>query len=224
VRSRRTDSFVEELLADRPTENLRPGASDTAVLRTAIVLRAGRPGADYPDDHFVRVLHQQLTGVVNRRDLPIAPPVLPPSPRRGVRHRRATVGAAAAALVVAIGVIAGTAGIQDRSPVPGVQKPAPADEVHSGGLVSADGRLLGRMYVYKGESSWVFMNVHSEGLAGVYTCELQLVNGTTVPVGNLVLQNGSGVFARVVSLDVSGVRTAKLVNATGATIASATFS
>jgi hypothetical protein len=80
------------------------------------------------------------------------------------------------------------------------------------------------MYVYKGDASWVFMNVHTEGLAGIYTCELQLVNGTTIPVGSLVLQNGSGVFARIVRVDVAEVRAARLVTPTGTTIASATFS
>jgi hypothetical protein len=134
------------------------------------------------------------------------------------------VGAAAAALLLVGGTIATTAAVQHRPPPAAVGKAAIADEVHSGVLLSADGRPLGRMYVYKGDSSWVFMNVHTEGLAGMYTCELQLLNGTTVPVGSLELQNGSGVFARIVSVDVSSVRAARLVTSTGATIASATFS
>ena len=80
------------------------------------------------------------------------------------------------------------------------------------------------MYVYKGASSSVFINLHSSGFAGVYTCELQLTNGTTVPVGTLALHDGSGVFVRIVRVDIDQLRAARLVTPAGATLATATFS
>jgi hypothetical protein len=80
------------------------------------------------------------------------------------------------------------------------------------------------MQVYKGEPSWVFLNVHSSGVAGVYTCELQLADGTTVPVGTFALHDGSGVFVRIVKVDVGRLRGAKLVTPAGSTLATATFS
>jgi hypothetical protein len=236
MRGRQTDRFVDDILADRPPENFPASSADAAVLRVAIALRAGQPGADHPNEQFVQGLHRQLAALAYREDPPVSflqvgskPPRTANTserrvPIRVVRRRLAMAGAAAAAVILAIGTIATSAGVQHRSPAPAIHQTASADEVHTGVLLSADGRPLGRMYVYKGDSSWVFMNVYSEGMAGVYTCELQLVNGTTVPVGTLVLRNGSGVFARIVSVDVTGVRAARLVTPAGTTIASATFS
>ena len=110
------------------------------------------------------------------------------------------------------------------APAPVAQPAAGASTVRSGVLLAADGRPLGRAYAYSGSPSWVFMDVHGSGLSGLYTCELQLADGTTVPAGVVTVYNGAGDWAHTVSVQVSQLRTATLVTTTGVTVASAAFS
>jgi hypothetical protein len=228
MRHSRADAFVDEILADRAPKSFRADPAQAEVLRVAIALRASRPGVDRPDDHFVDELHRRLSASADRhasngnvtRMLPA--PRTPRSKPVQIRRRAlAALGAAAAALLLVVGTIASTRAVQGHSPAPGVQSAA---AVRSGTLLTADGHSLGKMYVYKGKPSWVFLNVHDSTFAGVYTCEFQFVNGTTVPVGTLELHDGSGVFVRIVRVDVQQVRAARLVTATGSTLATATFS
>jgi hypothetical protein len=55
-------------------------------------------------------------------------------------------------------------------------------------------------------------------------CQLQLANGTTVPVGTAQLHDGTGQLAQSVRVDVGQLKGARLVTPTGSTLASATFS
>jgi hypothetical protein len=233
MRHRRADAFIDEILADRAPESFRADPAQAEVLRVAIALRASRPGVDRPDDRFVEELHRRLSngadrhasnGNVRKWNVTRIPRQAGPPPRsRPVQVRRralAALGAAAAALALVVGTIAGTRAVSGRAPAPVVSAAA----VRSGMLLTTDGRSLGKMYVYKGEPSWVFLNVHDSTFAGVYTCEFQFANGTTVPVGTLELHDGSGVFVRIVRVDVQQVRAARLVTATGSTLATATFS
>ena len=105
-----------------------------------------------------------------------------------------------------------------------VAQPAAAGTVRSGVLLAADGRPLGRAYAYSGSPSWVFMDVHGSGLRGLYTCELHLGNGTTLPAGVVTVYNGAGDWAHTVNIQVSQLRTATLVTPTGVSVASAAFS
>jgi len=136
----------------------------------------------------------------------------------------AFVGTAAAALALVVCAVATTNAVEHRSPGPAVRPSGTAIQVRSGELLAANGRSLGRMYAYNGESSWVFLNMHTTGLAGVYTCELQLINGSTVRVGTFGFHNGSGVFVHVVRVDLGQLRAARIVTATGSPVATATFS
>jgi hypothetical protein len=91
-------------------------------------------------------------------------------------------------------------------------------------LLTAAGRSLGYAYAYNGEPSWVFMDVDAGNLAGAYSCELHLADGTIVPMGAVVLHNGKGAWAHIVAAQVSQLRQATLVSPTGSTVATATFS
>ena len=68
------------------------------------------------------------------------------------------------------------------------------------------------------------MNVDASGANGTYTCELQLANGTTVPVGQFEVHDGVGEWAHTVGVDVNQIRTAKLVTPSGLTLATAKVS
>jgi hypothetical protein len=103
---------------------------------------------------------------------------------------------AAAALLLFAGTIGTMRAVKGHPQPPLVQNVATATEVRSGLLLTADGRPLGKMQVYKG----------------------------TVPVGSFPLHDGSGVFVRIVKVDVGRLRGAKLVTPAGSTLATATFS
>jgi hypothetical protein len=237
VRNSPTERFIEAILADRPPESFTASRSDTDVLRVAIALRAARPGADRPGDGFVDDLRHQLAA---RRPEEAAGPDATRPPRlerrplipaglasrriRAVPRRYAIVSKAAAALLLVGATIGTTTAVESGSSAPVARTATAPAAVRSGELLSADGRPLGRMYAYSGQSSWLFMNVHAGDLTGDYTCEVQLVSGATVRVGKVTLQNGSGVFAHIVDIDTSQVRVGMLVSAEGSTLATADLS
>jgi hypothetical protein len=237
MRHSQADAFIDEILADRAPQSFRADPDQADVLRVAIALRASRPGADRADDQFVDDLHRRLATSAERRasnsngngngngnghvSRMVPRQAQRSQPIRVRRRAGALLGAAAAALALVVGTIAGTRAVTGRAPAPALQHAA---AVRSGVLLTADGHSLGKMYVYKGQPSWVFLNVHDSTFAGTYTCEFQFVNGTTVPVGTLELHDGSGVFVRIVRVDMEQVRAARLVTSTGSTLATATFS
>jgi hypothetical protein len=70
--------FVDALAAGRRPRGFRPGPEDAAVLRTAIELRAARPGQAAPDEEFVSRLFDELAEAVDhpastRAALPLTP-------------------------------------------------------------------------------------------------------------------------------------------------------
>jgi hypothetical protein len=77
---------------------------------------------------------------------------------------------------------------------------------------------------YDGTPSWLFIDVRGHALNGVYTCMLQLADGTAVAAGLVAVYNGSGDWAHTVKIQASQLRGATLVTPTGVTVASATFS
>ena len=96
--------------------------------------------------------------------------------------------------------------------------------LHSGKFQAGDGRPVGQVYTYSGDPSWIFMNVDASGANGSYTCELELANGSTVPVGQFEVHDGIGEWAHTIGVDVNRIKAAKLVTPTGLTLATATIS
>jgi hypothetical protein len=150
---------------------------------------------------------------------------LRPRRRRGLVGRPlGYVGKAAAALVLVAGTVTATNLMSGHTAAPVAARAPGTATVRSGVLLSADGRPVGRTYAYTGSPSWVFMDVHGSSLSGVYTCELELADGSVVPAGVVVVYNGTGDWAHTVTVPVSKVRRARLVNSRGATVATAAFS
>jgi hypothetical protein len=238
MRSSPTNDFIEQILTDRSPLGFNANRSDADVLRVAIALRAG-PDPDGPNPCFVDDLHHRLAAVAHQPDGPLSsnatrpdrqtpraltPACLPSRRARRVPLRYAMVSKAAAALLL-VGATVGTTTILEAGPSAPLAQTAIANTgIRSGELLTAGGRLLGRMYAYKGQSSWLFMNVHAGNLTGVYTCEVQLVNGTTLRIGTLRLRDGSGVYAHIVNTDIAQLRAGKLVAPNGATLATANLS
>src|SRR5258708_16388426 len=71
---RRLSSFIDALVADRRSGHFKADPEDVEVLRTAIALRAARPGDAAPSEQFVSDLYQSL---VEQADSSAAPNVHP---------------------------------------------------------------------------------------------------------------------------------------------------
>ncbi|HEY3631055.1 MAG TPA: Rieske (2Fe-2S) protein [Jatrophihabitantaceae bacterium] len=90
--------YLHDLLGQRRPRRFRAAPEDDAVVRTAIALRAARPGSGQPREAFVEELHERLA--TQARAVPHGPGL---SERRGRTTRRqfvqvASVAATAAAI------------------------------------------------------------------------------------------------------------------------------
>jgi nitrite reductase/ring-hydroxylating ferredoxin subunit len=88
--------FVANLLHQRRRGRLRVDPAQDGELRTAILLRSARVGADSVREEFVSSLHQRLAAELD------GPPAPVPMPRRGVIVRLAATAAASVAAGVGL--------------------------------------------------------------------------------------------------------------------------
>jgi hypothetical protein len=165
-------------------------------------------------------------GEVVRISAPVGPKPIraKPSARRARTLRRRRTLVAVAAAVVFVGGTAATVTVIEQNGSGGRTQVADQTVLRSGKFQGGDGRPVGQVYTYSGDPSWVFMNVDASGANGTYTCELQLANGSTVPVGQFEVHDGVGEWAHTVGVDVSQIKVAKLVTPSGLTLATAKVS
>jgi hypothetical protein len=216
VTRRRLVTFIDALADGRRPGKLRVGPADAELVRTAITLRAARPGDAIPDEQYVSDLFDHLAHQAQSRA------VSEPRPIRMGRGRRALV-AVAAAVVLVSGTVIGTETF-NQAPVTSTAIQAPQGSVlRTGTFETADNQSLGQIVAYRGHPSWVFMNVAIAKYNGPIVCKLQVDNGATVATGAFEINRGSGEWARTIRVDVGRLRGAKLVTSTGAIVASATF-
>lgn len=217
--ARRVSAFIDAIASGRRPNRLQVEPDDVDVLRAAIELRAARPDDSAPTAAFTDGLFQQLSDQLGREVTP--PTNVVPLPRR--RVRMALLAASVAAVLVA-----GTAVVTETVSHPGTTRGATQlpqlSALRTGTFQTADGQVLGQIVAYRGDPSWVFMNVNAPNYSGSITCMLQVEDGTTVAFGTFTVHNGTGQFSKNLgSVDVSTLRGAKLVNSTGAPVAAATF-
>ncbi len=141
-------------------------------------------------------------------------------------HRRHRITAAMAAVVVVLG--GGTALVAGLSDHGRRSTPAPfalhAPGVRIARLVAASGESVGgQVFAYAGTPSWVFMTVKDTESADSYTCELELSDGTKLPIGQFQLHDGVGNWGQTMGVDMSQIRAVHLTKATGETAATASF-
>jgi hypothetical protein len=218
VTGRRLSAFVDALASGRRPKRFRAGPADAEVLRTAVTLRAARPGEAAPTEAFVEGLYQQLTEQAS----PEPVPAIPPAPRR--RARTALVAVAAGVSLVA-GTTVATETLRRPGPAPTATAPIPQGRaLRTGSFQTADGQVLGQIVAYRGHPSWVFMNVDVPRYEGPVECRLQVDNGTTVAFGTFSLHGGTGQYSKDISeVSVDRLRGAMLVSAAGTPVAAATF-
>jgi hypothetical protein len=142
---------------------------------------------------------------------------------RTLRRRRAVVAIAAAATVL-VGGTAAAVSLVDHSGSTSHQTVADQTPLRSGMLKDGSGTPVGHLYAYSGNPSWVFMDLDAGGANGVFTCELQMANGTTVPVGQFTVQNGVGEWAHTIAVNVDQIKGARVVTPDGLTLATAAVS
>ncbi|RMI30556.1 Rieske (2Fe-2S) protein [Nocardia stercoris] len=112
---RQVRRFVDDLLHGRSTASFRPDDAEVAELRTAIELRAARPGSGQPSEEFLASLHRRLDAELATGADPA--PVTGMSGTR--RHVLGGVSIAAAAAVVGA--------VVDRAVIGGGQQPITAE-------------------------------------------------------------------------------------------------
>lgn len=215
--NRRLSAFIDALAAGRRPGRYRANPEDVELLRTAIALRAARPGEAKPSEQFVSDLYQKLSDQDPSRVVPGARPV-------PVRRGRFVLAAVAVSAVLVAGTVAVT-DLFTHPAAPRAATQAPHGKVlRTGTFQTADSRVLGQIVAYRGHPSWVFMNVAVPNYDGPITCELQVADGSTVAFGTFQMHHGIGQFSKTIRVEVGRLRGARLVTSSGSTVASATFS
>ena len=134
VNGRASRRFVEDLLHGRRPHRFPAEEADVAELRTAIGLRAARPGSGAPREEFVTDLHRRLTAELADTD-----PEDGPARVVGCTRRRFVQGAAVAAAAAAVGVVV------DRTVISRGRDEVPGDDAGraGGGNVDPDRSVTG---------------------------------------------------------------------------------
>ena len=136
--------------------------------------------------------------------------------------------------LVAVGVAVVLAGALIFGLLPGRLSPGDV-AVRAANFVPAPGQAArgegaqGRVYARADHPSWVFMTVKVTVPAGQdsterYACQLVLSDGSRQDIGTFAVRAGSGSWGRSVDVPVGRIRGVNLVDATGATVATATLS
>lgn len=94
--------YVADLLRGRRPRRFRVEDSELDEIRTAISLRAARPGSGVPREEFVTDLHQRLAAELGRDEQAATSPTSPP-PVIGLGRRRLVQAASIAAGAAAVG-------------------------------------------------------------------------------------------------------------------------
>lgn len=81
---------------------------------------------------------------------------------------------------------------------------APQDQtVRIATFVGEHARVLGEIVVYRGNDSWVFMNINGSAYDGPVICKLKVRSGSTVMAGTFELDGGSGQWERTISVNIN---------------------
>jgi hypothetical protein len=210
-------AYVDALAVGRRPRRFQATTDDAELLRTAIALRASRPGESTPDDQFVSDLYQRL--VEQADDAGPTAAVRPLVARR--------VRTAVAAVAASVSLIGGTyIATESVSSSPGTTAAVSVprgNELRAGTFETPQGQVVGQIVAYRGRPSWVYMDVGVAQSQGTIRCKLQLDNGSIVAAGHMALHHGRGELSKSIQVDIHRLRGAQLFTSTGAVLASATF-
>ena len=128
------------------------------------------------------------------------------------------VAAAVAALVFGVGgwVIGGVAMSHTAVESAGA-------EFRFAALHTADNHQIGQVFTYEGAPPWMYMSVMAEPNVTSVACQLIRKDGSAIAVGSFALSAGRGNWGAELKLDPSMIVGARLVDAHGTVLATATF-
>jgi len=143
--------------------------------------------------------------------------------RRPWRLRQPSLVLASLVMFAAVGAGAGWLawGGQHQTVVPSAFGTAPGGQIETESLVTG-GRTLGKVVVYSGRTSWLFMSLDDGSWSGKANCEVRLVNGKTVPLGAFWFEHGYGAWGVTLPPGTGRIQTASVVTDLGV-LASAHF-
>ena len=137
------------------------------------------------------------------------------------RPRRYWVPATVAAAVVALAVGLGVALTSSPSP------PSTSAQGSHHALLAGDlresGQVVGRVETFGGARPWMQMTLDDSTARGRVRCLVVTDDGVTHWVGSFVASEGYGAWAAPLHVDPKDVRSAEVVSASGAVIATATL-
>ncbi len=134
------------------------------------------------------------------------------------------VSIAACALVLAFGVGALVGNVTHGSG--GYSEPTltgPHSSIALSSLVS-DGHDVGRVMVYAGNPTWLFMFMNDQHWQGELRCEVVIQDGPTVSLGRFWLADGKGAWAASLDQPAGRLSEARIINAHGVVLAHADLS
>jgi hypothetical protein len=213
--NRRLLSFIDAIAVGRRPHGYRADPEDIEMVRTAITLRAARPGDDIVDPEFVSTLRAQLADQVSS---PSASNIREFKPNR---VRTALVAVAASVVLVGATVVT-TDAFNQPSTTTSAGSALHSGTVRTGTFEAKNGQVLGQIVVVRGHPSWVFMNVNVESSNnGSVICKLQMDDGAIVSAGTVELHHGMGELGKAVVVDISRLRRATISTPEGAALGSA---
>jgi hypothetical protein len=143
--------------------------------------------------------------------------------RRGWRAVFAPVAAAAAAASLAVAVVLGATSDDRRLADQYRETLAAANGSYfeAAHLQDADGRRAGLVYGYRGDPSWIYVDLYSDPDAS-YRAELVLRSGRRVPLPTLALDPTTASAGRAIPVDLEQVARVELVGSRPGEVLTAT--
>jgi anti-sigma factor RsiW len=144
----------------------------------------------------------------------------PQSPReligrsRSRARRRGFAALCAAAILIIVGFALGNA----------MTRKAPSSSSPLSATLTSHGRALGHVWLSAGAPSWIYMTLDDANVSGEAWCDVTLKSGRVLDVGVFTLKDGYGAWAARVTAGASSVASAKVTDANGRVLASATLS
>lgn len=187
-------STGEQLLALLPASEPPPGFESRVMERIGLAV----PAADPDPAVGSRARHRR------------------PRPRAGLWPARRLL-AAAAVVVAVIAAAVGGWGLRGTGPA------SPRSPLSVASLVSASHQTAGKIWVYRGNPSWLYMFVGVNAANGTVICQLVGKNGHVTTVGSFQLTDGYGSWGSPTPAGVGTLAGARLISSDGTVLATASF-